>query len=472
LPDGKLLKTFSEPTVSVNALVITPDGNTLASGSGDGIIKLRSLPDGKLIATLTEHKGFVADLTVSPDGKILVSGSDASTNFWALPEGQFLKTGRGSTAKSLAITPNGKTLVSGKILRDFPDDKETNKLQCEDRGKLLPTAEAISVAITPDGAMLALGSRDYNISLWSLPQRQCLAILKGHKGEVSSLTITADGQTLASASADSTIKLWSLPDGKFLATLEGHKTEVNSLAVTPDGKMLISGDSAGVIILWNWVERKIHSFLFDRAVNESKQKGITYNVYNKITGQTLTYTLPCGSPIPPGAVCTCNCVPGTYSIPKPPAPRRSSGGGSYTVCTCNKICTCIPVPSDRDVKEAFETTDPLTILQQLSELPIQKWQYKWDDASIRHIGPMAQEFAKAFAVGVDDKHIHPVDAQGVAFAAIQGLYNIIKEKDAQTAALQEQITQQQKENQTLSARVEALEGLLKHLVAKSAANTP
>ena len=62
-------------------------------------------------------------------------------------------------------------------------------------------------------------------------------------------------------------------------------------------------------------------------------------------GQTITYTLPCGSPIPPGAVCTCNCVPGSY-VPSRPKSSRSrsrsrSGGGSY--CSCNKVCTCVPV---------------------------------------------------------------------------------------------------------------------------------
>lgn len=77
---------------------------------------------------------------------------------------------------------------------------------------------------------------------------------------------------------------------------------------------------------------------------------------------------------------------------------------------------------------------------------------------------MAQDFAAAFAVGEDDKHICPVDAQGVAFAAIQGLYRIVEEKNVQTNRLQEQLRQQQVENQELKARIEALERLIKPLV--------
>jgi hypothetical protein len=49
-------------------------------------------------------------------------------------------------------------------------------------------------------------------------------------------------------------------------------------------------------------------------------------------------------------------------------------------------------------------------------MPIQRWNMKSQDASIRHIGPMAQDFHAAFAVGEDNRHINSVDADGVALA--------------------------------------------------------
>jgi len=63
---------------------------------------------------------------------------------------------------------------------------------------------------------------------------------------------------------------------------------------------------------------------------------------------------------------------------------------------------------------------------------------------------MAQDFYAAFGVGEDDKHISTVDADGVALAAIQGLYQLVREKDAQITAQQEQIA-------ALEAHIAALE---------------
>lgn len=80
------------------------------------------------------------------------------------------------------------------------------------------------------------------------------------------------------------------------------------------------------------------------------------------------------------------------------------------------------------------------MLARVRTLPISTWNYTSDDASIRHIGPMAQDFAAAFGVGVDDRHIHPVDGQGVALAAIQGLVAELDRLRDENAALAGRIT--------------------------------
>ena len=101
-----------------------------------------------------------------------------------------------------------------------------------------------------------------------------------------------------------------------------------------------------------------------------------------------------------------------------------------SVCTAPDQCT-----SDRALKTNFGSIDAADMLTRVRELPIATWNYTSDDPAIRHIGPMAQDFAAIFGVGSDDRHIHPLDGQGVALAAIQGLIADVERLRAEHAAL-------------------------------------
>jgi hypothetical protein len=90
---------------------------------------------------------------------------------------------------------------------------------------------------------------------------------------------------------------------------------------------------------------------------------------------------------------------------------------------------------DRESKTNYEDVDGNEILHRLDAIPIQTWNLKSQDPSIRHIGPVAQDFHAAFGVGEDNLHIGTVDADGVALAAIQGLYVLLKEKDKEISEL-------------------------------------
>lgn len=90
--------------------------------------------------------------------------------------------------------------------------------------------------------------------------------------------------------------------------------------------------------------------------------------------------------------------------------------------------------SDRDAKEHFAPVESREVLAKVAALPISRWSYKESDGST-HLGPVAQDFHQAFGLGVDDKSIATVDADGVALAAIQGLNQVVKEKEAEIREL-------------------------------------
>jgi hypothetical protein len=93
------------------------------------------------------------------------------------------------------------------------------------------------------------------------------------------------------------------------------------------------------------------------------------------------------------------------------------------------------------LSESTSESDPTVavnghqVLEKLAALPVSTWNYKTDPASVRHMGPMAQDFAAAFGLGDDDKKINMVDANGVAVVAIQALYRKVQALEAEVAAL-------------------------------------
>ncbi len=121
----------------------------------------------------------------------------------------------------------------------------------------------------------------------------------------------------------------------------------------------------------------------------------------------------------------------------------AAGGGSWSSI------------SDRNLKQNLTPVDSKELLEKLAALPISTWNYKAQDPSIRHIGPTAQDFYAAFGVGEDDKHITSIDADGVAFAAIQQLYEVqqeLKEKVQRIEQLETKVAQLEALVETILAR--------------------
>lgn len=96
--------------------------------------------------------------------------------------------------------------------------------------------------------------------------------------------------------------------------------------------------------------------------------------------------------------------------------------------------------SDRNLKREIAPVDVRQTLERLLAVPIQTWSYSGQNPPVRHMGPMAQDFAAAYGLGAGDKKINPVDSNGVALAAIQGLYELVKEKDSEIDALKARLS--------------------------------
>jgi WD40 repeat protein/tRNA A-37 threonylcarbamoyl transferase component Bud32 len=163
----------------------------------------------------------------------------------------FANTLRGhlKSVASVAISPDGEMLASGSL-------DNTIKLWNLNTGQEISTLKGHSksvgaVAISPDGQTLASGSWDNTIRLWNLKKADKIRTLAGHFSQVVSVAFSPNGEILASSSLDNTIKLWDLKTGEEIHTLSGHSNWVMSIAFSPDGQTLASGSWDNTVRLWD-----------------------------------------------------------------------------------------------------------------------------------------------------------------------------------------------------------------------------
>ena len=235
----------------LDRLAFSPDGSSLATGSGSGVVKVWDTESLHVRVSMTSHTGSVFSVAFAPNAKQLTSASrDGTVRLWDASNGQELAVlrGRGCYFLSVAFAPDGKILAAGTSdgsvkVWDVSTLKELATLKGH-------TGQLWAVAFAPDGKVLATGSRDGLVKLWDAGTLRELATLRGHKSLVTALAFAPDGKTMVTGSEDGTAKFWDVTTLQETASLPAGR--VWSVAFSPDGKTLATG---GVYLkLWQQTE--------------------------------------------------------------------------------------------------------------------------------------------------------------------------------------------------------------------------
>ncbi len=207
---GSRLRTLAAGHMGeVYSVAYSPDGLTIASGSGDGTIRIWNAQTGALLRTLTGHTD-------------------------RFPIAFLIKTH--TSIYSVAYSPYGRTIARGNgdgTIRIWNAQTETLL-----RTLTGHTDRVCSVAYSPDGRTIASGSEDRTVRIWNAETGKLLRTLRGHTEWVSSVAYSPDGLTIASVSGGGTIRIWNAETGKLLRTLRGHSGGIYSVAYSPDGQTI------------------------------------------------------------------------------------------------------------------------------------------------------------------------------------------------------------------------------------------
>ena len=247
-------------STAVSGVSFCNDDKTIASVSRDGIIKRWGL-DGKELDTINGQTADVKSVSFSRDCKMVALGSrDATITLWNLDS---------KKSKKLIFLKGTATVWSRS--------SEKSKKLVPLKGHI---TSVTSVSFSPDSKLLASGTEDGIVTLWSINGDQ-LWTIQGHSteldseniniGTVRSVSFSPDGKTIAST-GDGTIKFWSL-DGKLKDTFQGS----GYVSFSPDGKMLASANATGVT-LWNLNGKQ----QWTRRVNSGSPTSVSFSSDGKI----------------------------------------------------------------------------------------------------------------------------------------------------------------------------------------------
>jgi WD40 repeat protein len=281
LADGRELVAPFDHGHCVHGLAFAPDGRFLASIGQDRHVRLWDVDnarEGPTLPPLTSVPTAVASFPAAPHGPFLAVAGGLVTCLAISPDGKTVAAGSGEPVDfrrgvvtvfendGLIRTVSLHLTDMGHWRAVYPKEGREDELgggvrvvklwmpYSDRRLPALPHRNGVrAVAFSPEGAVLATAAGSA-IRLWDPATWHELAVLKGHVYYVIGLAFTPDGGALLSGGIDRTVRLWDVAGRRQRATYSWPTGKVYALAVAPDGLTAAAAGDGSDIVVWDLEE--------------------------------------------------------------------------------------------------------------------------------------------------------------------------------------------------------------------------
>ena len=225
---------------AITSIAFSKDGKFVASGSKDFTIQVYETETGKAVFSASDHKDAVTRVLFDAKSKFIMSSSvDGTIRMYDLLEPKnnekprFIKYTGPINSFVPAIDGRSFFVASNKAIIDIVDFK----------GVVLRTLTGhsdvvTSMALSPDGKKLISGSYDKTVINWDLTTGKALRTLKGHLWKVTSVCWSNDGRYMASTGNEGETIVWDAESGQTLTTITKPGNNARCASFSSDASVL------------------------------------------------------------------------------------------------------------------------------------------------------------------------------------------------------------------------------------------
>jgi WD40 repeat protein len=238
----------------VKALAFSPDGRVLAAVTGAGQLTVWDVAARSLRHELPFGGGYSVGIAFSADGRRLAAAGTSGVDLWNVATGASLG-GLAQTAWANAVdfSPDGAlvAIAAGGIPRAELWHVADHAIVATLESGPDAAGDVISVAISPDGRMLALGSYGNVVRVWDLRTRKLLRELDHGGGGAVTLEFSRDSRILAISGFEPVATLWDVATGTQIGQSLTAGSRTAMIDLSSDGRRLLMTLANGRGAVWD-----------------------------------------------------------------------------------------------------------------------------------------------------------------------------------------------------------------------------